>query len=401
MAYVGNKITSPVSIFDVQQALGNSSTDLKTLCTDNNIKEWARYRPIEDGVSGNYFGILTEAQRAAVNYGITNIPSWTSSLLGHMMNFWFEVDQTSANYPDCGLQVDYWKKVLPSTVGRLTDFVCAETPTTKGYFHGAKPPIGGLVSTALIIAPNGHVTFQFAKNEEGVSAGLTIRYEDLKLANNNTMSLANMYFGVAIYKSGETNPFFHQTQDTPMTDFQSIGSSVIVEMTAAQGNVLAGQVMVFPFISSEVQASLSNATNISGNHIALMEPEQATLTIKYAKVEVSNFNVLRNTAQSTRLIYYSFDLSNTETDNTRSYSAEITFLRSDGVTVLATKTVTGTIAGGASASIDGSHDMASAGGISLVGAARVVVTVTDANVLFKQSSSAVTNYIPDAPPVVG
>ena len=395
MAYSGNKITSPVSIYDVQQALGNSSPDLKTLCTAAAIKAWARFRPVEDGVSGNYFGILTEAQRAAVNYGITNIPSWTSKVLGRMMNFWFEVDRSVTNYPDCGLQVSYWTKVLPSTVGRLTDFVCAESPTTKGYFHGAKPPIGGLVATALVIAPNGHVTFQFAKNEEGVSAGLTVRYEDLKLANNSQMSLANMYFGVALYKSGLTNPFFHQTQATAMTDFQSMGSSVIVEMTAAQGNALAGQVMVFPFISSEVQATLSDGTNVSGNHIALMEPEQATLTIKYAKVEVSNFNVWRNSAQSTRLVYYEFDLENTEADNARSYSAVITFLRSDGVTVLATKTVAGTVTAGGAIGVDGSQDMASYGGPELVGAASVVVTVSDGNVIYKQSSSASTNYVPD------
>lgn len=395
MAYLGNKITSPVSIYDVQQALGNSSPDLKTLCTDTNIKEWARYRPIEDDVTGNYVGILTEAQRAAVNYGITNIPSWTNTLLGHMMYFWFGVNRTSTNYPDCGLQVNYWTRVLPSTVGRLTDFVCAEYPTTKGYFHGAKPPIGNLVSTSLTITPDGHCTFQFSKNEEGVSEGLTIRYEDLKLSNNNTMSLANMYFGVALYKSGLTNPFFHQTQSTQMTDFQSMGSSVIVEMTASQGNSLAGQVMVFPFISSELQSSLSDGTNISGNHIALMEPEQATLTIKYAMIEVSNFSVWRNAAQSTRLVYYEFDLENTESDNSRTYSAVITFFRSDGVTVLTTKTVTGTVSAGGAIGVDGSHDMASYGGASLVGAARVVVTVTNANVVYKQSSSAVTNSVPD------
>ena len=402
MSYSNGRITQPVNQNDVQRALSISSPHWNVLCTSVNIKTWAKYRPIEyrpDGVK--HVEVLTLANRASVNYGITNIPSWTSKLIGRMMNFWFGVDTTSTNYPDCGNQASYWSRVLPSTAFRITDF-CANSneSTTLGYFHGAKPPIGNLVISSLTITPNGHVTFRFAKNEEGVSAGLTIRYEDLKLANNNTMSLANMYFGVAIYKSGLTNPFYHQTQDTPMTDFQSMGSSVIVEMTEAQGNALSGTVMVFPFISSELQATLSNATNVSGNHIALMEPEQATLTIQYAKATVMNFNVWRDPSSSTRLVYYSFDLQNNEADVSRSYSAAITFLRSDGVTEIMTKTVTGTISGGATINVDGSQDMSSYGGISLVGAARVVVTITNSNVIFKQSSSATTNYIPDTPPII-
>ena len=402
MPYANGKITAPVNQNDVQRALSISSPHWNDLCSSANIATWAKYRPVEYRPGGvKFIGIMTLANRASVNYGIANIPSWTNQLLGHMMYFWFEVDTSSTNYPDCGLQVSYWMKVLPSTAFRISDYAANPSEsTTLGYFHGAKPPIGNLVNSNLIITPNGHVTFRFAKNEDGVSAGLTIRYEDLKLANNNTMSLANMYFGVAIYKSGLTNPFFHQTQATAITDFQSMGSSVIVEMTEAQGNALAGTVMVFPFISSEVQATLSNATNISGNHIALMEPELATLTIQYAKATVMNFNVWRDPSSSTRHVYYSFDLQNNEADVPRSYSAAITFFRSDGVTEIMTKTVTGTIAGGATINVDGNQDMSNYGGTSLVGAARVVVTITNSNVIFKQSSSATTNYIPDTPPII-
>ena len=184
-----------------------------------------------------------------------------------------------------------------------------------------------------------------------------------------------------------------------MTDFQSMGSSVHVQVTQAQGLALAGSIKVFPFISSVAQTTLTDATNISGNHIALMDMEDATLTIKYAQASVSNFNVWRNPAVSTRLIYYSFDLTNAESDVNRTYSAAITFFRSDGVTELYTKTVTGTINGGATIDVSGSQDMESYGGPSLVGAARVIVTITNANVIFKNSSSEVTNIIPDTPPV--
>lgn len=40
------KISAPVSISDVQQALGTSANDLATLCTHANINKWAKYKPV-------------------------------------------------------------------------------------------------------------------------------------------------------------------------------------------------------------------------------------------------------------------------------------------------------------------------------------------------------------------
>jgi len=47
MAYNSNtrEITAPVSIYDVRQALGSQSTDLKTLCRSSNIKMYSKYKP--------------------------------------------------------------------------------------------------------------------------------------------------------------------------------------------------------------------------------------------------------------------------------------------------------------------------------------------------------------------
>lgn len=46
MAYNNNVITSPVSIYDVQRALGSSSPDLGTLCKHQSINPWAKCKPI-------------------------------------------------------------------------------------------------------------------------------------------------------------------------------------------------------------------------------------------------------------------------------------------------------------------------------------------------------------------
>lgn len=46
MANSGGLITAPVSIQDVRTVLGNSSTDLGTLCKASQINMWAKYKPV-------------------------------------------------------------------------------------------------------------------------------------------------------------------------------------------------------------------------------------------------------------------------------------------------------------------------------------------------------------------
>lgn len=47
MPYSNGIITAPVSIYDVQRAIGASSPDLGTLCKHANINKWARFKPIK------------------------------------------------------------------------------------------------------------------------------------------------------------------------------------------------------------------------------------------------------------------------------------------------------------------------------------------------------------------
>ena len=46
MSFSNGIISAPVSIRDLQVFFGNSSTDLATLCMDNNINMWASKKPI-------------------------------------------------------------------------------------------------------------------------------------------------------------------------------------------------------------------------------------------------------------------------------------------------------------------------------------------------------------------
>lgn len=66
MSISSGVVVAPVSISDVQSAIGSSSTDLATLCTGSTINKWARYKPVRY----NSVGVLTEAQRRSVRYGL-------------------------------------------------------------------------------------------------------------------------------------------------------------------------------------------------------------------------------------------------------------------------------------------------------------------------------------------
>ena len=46
MGYSNGKISAPVSIYDIQQALGVTASDLGTLCSHNNINMWAKFKPV-------------------------------------------------------------------------------------------------------------------------------------------------------------------------------------------------------------------------------------------------------------------------------------------------------------------------------------------------------------------
>ena len=75
MSYNNNRITAPVSIRDVQRALGVSVQDLGTLCKHENINKWARYKPVRS--LSKIVRPVTFAERKAVNFGL-DVP-WCAS----------------------------------------------------------------------------------------------------------------------------------------------------------------------------------------------------------------------------------------------------------------------------------------------------------------------------------
>lgn len=87
VSYSNGKITPPVNVHDVQQALGSDSTDVATLCDSENINLWARYKPIRIPYKDNGGGVidaqnmkaLTNEKRRLWNYGVSSLGAYDAN----------------------------------------------------------------------------------------------------------------------------------------------------------------------------------------------------------------------------------------------------------------------------------------------------------------------------------
>lgn len=369
----GNTIVEPVSIADLQTILSSGDNSVKNLCQNQNIRMWAKFRPVEfksrGRVGDNWVKQIPDVtttseaySRASVAYGISCVPVWASRSLHAMTNFWSGYNTAYANIPstidkDGNTQIQtipsggYWQMSLPTSVGRLTDFVSKNNPSTKGYFHGAKEPIGGISNISIEITPAGYLTLSFTKNEEGVSDGLTVTYEDLVSCGMlygfpNNANIYNYYFGVALVKlnsSGQpTSTVYVLTQNTTMASFQAMGASVTGIVT---DDSFEGSYAVWPFISNVVL----RGNNYSGDYyrfltsdysncttIALYDKEYVNITIRWAHVNVSVLAAYISPNHATT-INVNYTVSNNMTDYpVTGVVVKLEFLAADGSTVIYT-----------------------------------------------------------------
>ena len=116
MGHNDGRITAPVSIYDIQQTLGDASQDLGSLANSANINRNARDKPIRHANVGE----VSEAERKAANYGFQfNFANNAADL----------VQGVTYLKPDG----DWWK--------RMNDFI--------GYEHNAQPPMSGIGDFSL------------------------------------------------------------------------------------------------------------------------------------------------------------------------------------------------------------------------------------------------------------
>ena len=348
MAYNTNlrMITGPVSVRDVQQALGSDSPDVGTLCTVLTIKQWAKYRPIQYGT--RYVQILTDSQRATVNWGIKNIPAWygSGSYISNVVDVWVFSDVTASKLPN-GYTAppadDWWAKQLPTDAYRLADFVCGDDHT-KGYFLGAEAPIGGIDQ---IFNNGGKTNVIYKMNVSGVTAGLTITYSDLSEMNNR--SYQNLYFGICIVCGTQNSrTIYIATQDNQVGAIDgtgitlwSMGAVVRFKVDSTSGALYtymnnATPFYVFPIITSRknyVENSYIQPTGSAAGvvFIPLQPYESVTLQTFYVEGVILDFYAWRDSALTTsRYIYYSAVIVNNDIDVARNFRYRVTVYDSNG-----------------------------------------------------------------------
>lgn len=389
----GVLVQAPVKQSDIQGALGVSSSVNKwsRLCTHNNINMWAKYKPINYNTPAN----LTVAQRKSANYGITNIPVWTGNgVVNKMGNFWFGVDTSDTNLPQCGrVLTGYWWYDSPkggaSSPYRALDF--------NNYKHDVVAPIGGCTQSTIIISATGSLTIPFSGNGSGQSDGYTVPLSELTGVGVSTGMFGNMYMSVMIRKVG-TSIYYVASRDSKWSDDNS--TSVTRSVTVAIGNALSGSCEVFPFLSTTKFESFTN--NLSGERdpvVAMFAKSAVTVEIQYAQISVTRAVGYRDMTSQQRYVRVHLELSNSENVG-RSYKATLKLYNSSGVeqTGLTGEEVTGSVSAGSTGSADFSIYVAKIWSGLKNGYFSVEVTVTDSGLIFKRDSGWAMTQLEDLSP---
>jgi hypothetical protein len=223
MSYDSGKIASPVSISDVQKALGVSANDLATLCKSTNINPFSKYKPV---IFNNYFPVTGDNYwKAADGKAGVILPQYSS--FADMIN---AIKSSSTR----------WSHQPPTSIFRLTDF--------NGYNANAQKPVGSISSLSI---HRGDVIMQT------INCIYDDHEDNLGLIN---MGLGDYYLSLAIMKSdSDTTPAY--LASSPYTVQGTLNAEVPVMIINAYANELpAGTYPMYLFFSWKAMPSLDSQT---------------------------------------------------------------------------------------------------------------------------------------------
>ena len=297
MSHSNGKITAPVTFNDVNAVLGSSHNDLGSLCTDEHIKKWAKYKPVAlnsvDTVTGQWDKTnnkwLSSATwwKAGGNCGFTietstefgepfgNTSTWSKKLVNGQLGW---------NY------IKPYGAGTPNAYYRLQDFA--------GYNHQAIKPYGDIGATNIYIDNNGNAQIDW----EIVSVGDdNIKLTDIVLRKGSTdYPLTEFYLGIILW-SGTTYHLF-----TSSSKF-SAGESLSITMSNVSS--LAGDWNCMPFFTlNQVNAQQTFDANGLFASMADVTPLSITLTTT-GSVYIEMPDAMWN--QNGTSVDYSFELVNT------------------------------------------------------------------------------------------
>ena len=339
MSYNSGKITAPVSVHDVQQALGSNSPDVGTLCENELVRKWAKYKPIKFAK----IELLTAQNLVTANYGITDIPTWTR--LSYMSTFLFSDSRgtlSSVYWPECdiskgSLSLEYWAHDKPtggsSSPYRLADF--------SDYYHNAEAPIGPMPSTSIVIDPTGTLRVRFTM---GAQSNYTLKLSDLTWPGSTNWPIGNMYFGVLMKQltgslSSGTYVATQKNGDADITMSQALQYGYWVEFSSSFVSAsFAGTWKIFPIISNIPIAETSSISQQDGNKFIAPLPyhdQTITIAIEYAELLFTSAHGYKdaNSQQHTATFVFGIQSPETTAGIVRNFRVTVTLCDSNGNTL--------------------------------------------------------------------
>ena len=259
----GNKIEAPVYPWEVSKVLGIRSGDVGTVCTSPRINPWAK----DKSVNHPKIGILTDKERAEVQYGMTNIPLFGSQ--ADMASFVVTGEPLPLTATTADSNTEYWKYELPpyNRHKRLTDF--------DGYWHQAVQPIEPLqiLNDELDIsgmADSEEIYFDFPVVTE--AANLKISDFDFKYLWSKYGQLTHgttYYLGLCLTDgkkdgSGTRTVTQGSSMDNGIPDVRTVDGKQCAFIKMTRGELMAaappsGLIWVFPFVTDSVKTPLGLA----------------------------------------------------------------------------------------------------------------------------------------------
>lgn len=288
MAYTtGGRITAPVRLVDVQNALGDSSQDVDVICVSDKINKWAKYKPYDVDQKEH----ITNTHRVSVNWGITDIPTWVR--LSYMATFLFSTNRGGIDTkyrPECdiakgALSTDYFNYQKPTTWFRQTDF--------EDYYPDAEEPIKEMSSNTIKITPAGYLRIEFGM---GVTSAYALSLSDLTWPGSQQFPFGGMYFGVLMRKTsgGSTWAIIQKTSGenahfVTMSEAQNIGMyRAEMKLDATQAD-FAGTWKIYPIVSSIAFDPTPTLSEQDGNKFIAPLPfhnKSITISIDYLKANI-------------------------------------------------------------------------------------------------------------------
>jgi hypothetical protein len=308
MGHNNGIITAPVSIDDVRQTIYESSTDLGTLCTSNNIKKNSKIKPIQaTNLSlGSTFEELVNAMKAPTNgqhFGFT-IPQ-KAILTSHSSSTDSLQNLINSNIADWIYNKSTGGITSPY---RLGDFICyyhnANNFREMNFFRGVEH-----ITQYETDVIKGETISMFMKYDTTPPEETPPPLEKYCLNFIDFDIFSGFYLSFMLIKNVSENASVITSQ-TPIKR-GDVGSL----MNISTNNLTVGTYKLAPFLSSNFISNTFTQQDISGGIYYPISNAQHSLIVKIGEITYSIRNIVRNGATLSFTIDITNSTQNTATIN--------------------------------------------------------------------------------------